>query len=73
MEAAVAQTVSEFGGIACSDDALKTWGYSRAGSSEELARRYTELLRAVRTIPVLKGCSVRLNGDGVSGGLAWLT
>jgi hypothetical protein len=34
---------------------LRTWGYSRAETAEDLANRYLELLRAVRSIPFLAG------------------
>jgi Glycosyl hydrolases family 2, TIM barrel domain/Glycosyl hydrolases family 2, sugar binding domain len=47
--------ISEFGGIAFSPDLLRTWGYSRAQTAEDLANRYLELLRAVRSIPFLAG------------------
>jgi hypothetical protein len=47
--------ITEFGGIAFSPDVLHTWGYSRAGSSEDLANRYLDLLHAVRSIPFLAG------------------
>jgi beta-galactosidase/beta-glucuronidase len=47
--------ITEFGGIACSPDALGTWGYSRAGDAEDFAKRYQSLLRAIRAIPVLAG------------------
>lgn len=44
--------LSEFGGIAYSQDVHHTWGYSRAENSESFAKKYTRLLEAV--------CSVRL-------------
>ena len=47
--------ITEFGGIACSQDAAGTWGYSRAGGAEDFADRYSKLLRAIRAIPVLAG------------------
>lgn len=47
--------LTEFGGIAYSDDPGTTWGYSRCKTSEDLAMQYTELLLAVRSIPVLAG------------------
>jgi hypothetical protein len=46
--------LTEFGGIAYSGDA-GTWGYSRSESAEEFTRQYTQLLRVVRTIPLLAG------------------
>ena len=45
--------LSEFGGIACSDDA-GTWGYSRC-SPEEFAQHYGRLLETVRSLAVLTG------------------
>jgi beta-galactosidase/beta-glucuronidase len=46
--------LSEFGGIACSDRA-DSWGYSNAGSAEELDRAYTALLAAVHDLKLLSG------------------
>ena len=45
--------LSEFGGIACSDDP-GTWGYSRC-SAEQLAGQYTRLLETVRSLAALSG------------------
>jgi hypothetical protein len=48
--------LSEFGGIAMSPPSASTsWGYSRAGTEEDLARRYTELLEVVRSLEMLCG------------------
>ncbi len=47
--------LTEFGGIAYAKDQNHTWGYSRAGSPEDLAGRYAQLLAAVRALPVLAG------------------
>jgi beta-galactosidase/beta-glucuronidase len=47
--------LTEFGGIAYSRDTLHTWGYSRGESEEDFAKRYLELLRVVRSLPVLAG------------------
>ncbi len=47
--------LTEFGGIAFSPDAAGTWGYSRASSAEDFARRYMRLLQVVRNLPVLAG------------------
>ena len=47
--------LSEFGGMALSDDPGGTWGYSRCASPEELADRYTRLLAAVRGVPYFAG------------------
>lgn len=47
--------LSEFGGIALSDDPRGTWGYSRCATPEQLARRYGELLRVVGSLQLLAG------------------
>ena len=47
--------LSEFGGIAYSDDRGGTWGYSRVGSAEELANKYEALLKAVGALSLLAG------------------
>jgi hypothetical protein len=47
--------LSEFGGIALSDDDGGTWGYSRVRSAEELAERYGKLLAAVRGVQAFSG------------------
>jgi beta-galactosidase/beta-glucuronidase len=47
--------ITEFGGIAFSPGASGTWGYSRAGSAEEFAALYLNLLRAVRAIRIFAG------------------
>lgn len=47
--------ITEFGGIAFSPETAGTWGYSRADSPEDLANRYLELLRSIRSIPSLAG------------------
>lgn len=47
--------LSEFGGIAYSQDREHTWGYSRAASAEELAEHYAELLAVVGSLNVLAG------------------
>jgi len=46
--------LTEFGGIAFSERA-GTWGYSRAGTSEEFAKLYYELLNVVRNTPLFAG------------------
>lgn len=46
--------LTEFGGIAFSERA-GTWGYSRAGSADEFARLYFQLLSAVRSLPLFGG------------------
>jgi len=46
--------LTEFGGIAYSPG-TGGWGYSRANSEEEFAHRYMELLKVIRSLPVLAG------------------
>jgi hypothetical protein len=46
--------LTEFGGIAYSPDD-HTWGYSRVGSQQALADRYSRLMAVVRSLPVLAG------------------
>jgi beta-galactosidase/beta-glucuronidase len=46
--------LTEFGGIALSQGA-KAWGYTRVSSTEEFARRYKELLKVIRNLPLLSG------------------
>lgn len=47
--------LSEFGGIAFSDDEDATWGYSRCRTSKELLERYRELTSVVASSPLLAG------------------
>lgn len=47
--------LSEFGGMALSDDPGGTWGYSRCATADELADRYARLLAAVRAVPYFAG------------------
>ncbi len=47
--------LTEFGGIALTRTLDGTWGYSRVNTPEELALRYADLLRAVRSLPLLAG------------------
>ncbi|HUK15615.1 MAG TPA: glycoside hydrolase family 2 TIM barrel-domain containing protein [Bryobacteraceae bacterium] len=47
--------LTEFGGIAYSPDRAGTWGYSRVDTPEEFARRYLDLLRVIRSLPLLAG------------------
>jgi beta-galactosidase/beta-glucuronidase len=47
--------LSEFGGMALSDDPGGTWGYSRCATPDELAERYARLLAAVRSIAAFAG------------------
>jgi beta-galactosidase/beta-glucuronidase len=47
--------LTEFGGIAFSHNTHGTWGYSRTATEEELSRRYLNLLRVVRALPILAG------------------
>jgi len=46
--------LSEFGGIAYSHQP-NSWGYSRCHTPEELAERYTNLMRTVRGLDLLSG------------------
>jgi hypothetical protein len=47
--------LSEFGGIAFSDNAETTWGYTRSSDAQEFQRQYTELLSTVRSLQLLAG------------------
>ena len=47
--------LTEFGGIAFSKDRAHTWGYSRAQTAADYAARYSQLLEAVRSLPLLAG------------------
>jgi hypothetical protein len=47
--------LSEFGGIAYSTDARRTWGYSRADTPADLAARYHAIVTVVRSLPLLAG------------------
>jgi hypothetical protein len=47
--------LTEFGGIACSEDTKGTWGYSRARSADQLAELYANLLQAVGSLTLLSG------------------
>lgn len=47
--------LTEFGGIALSDDPAVTWGYSRATNSDDLMQRYCRLLEAVRGVKIFGG------------------
>ncbi|MHB8644615.1 MAG: glycoside hydrolase family 2 protein [Thermomicrobiales bacterium] len=46
--------LTEFGGLTCSNEP-GAWGYSRAGSNEEFAERYTQLLAVVRSFSLFAG------------------
>ncbi|MBV8865245.1 MAG: glycoside hydrolase family 2 [Acidobacteriaceae bacterium] len=47
--------LTEFGGIAFSKQPDDSWGYSRAGTPEELLECYCALLKTIRALPVLAG------------------
>jgi hypothetical protein len=47
--------LTEFGGIAFSRPDHGTWGYTRAESADEFARRYRELLSVVRNLGLMSG------------------
>jgi beta-galactosidase/beta-glucuronidase len=46
--------LSEFGGIAFSDDP-QHWGYSRSHTAQDFLTRFTEMLRVVRSLEVFAG------------------
>ena len=50
-----AVVLSEFGGVALSDDEDATWGYQRARSPEDLLERYRSLWAAVHASTALAG------------------
>ncbi len=47
--------LTEFGGIAFSDDPGRTWGYTRSNTAEEFADRFRRILSVVRSTPLLAG------------------
>ncbi len=47
--------LTEFGGIAFSEDTDATWGYSRSADAEEFAQQYRRLLETVRAHPLFAG------------------
>lgn len=47
--------LTEFGGIAFSQDPDRTWGYSRALNEADFTDRYRKLLAVVRPAPLLSG------------------
>ena len=47
--------LTEFGGIALSDDTKNAWGYSIAASADDLARRYEAILKVVGGLALLAG------------------
>ena len=47
--------LTEFGGIALSNEIRGTWGYSRASSSDDLATRYGALMAAVHELSLFAG------------------
>lgn len=47
--------LTEFGGIAYSQNPDGTWGYSRSDTSVELLQSYSALLQTVRNLPALAG------------------
>jgi len=47
--------LTEFGGIAFSEDTETTWGYSRSDTAEEFSNQYCALLSTVRNLPLLAG------------------
>jgi beta-galactosidase/beta-glucuronidase len=47
--------LTEFGGIACAEDAADGWGYSIAENSDDLAQRYSALLAIIRGMSIFAG------------------
>jgi beta-galactosidase/beta-glucuronidase len=47
--------LSEFGGIALSNDQKTTWGYSRAESEKTLASKYSKLMTTIHSLGILAG------------------
>lgn len=47
--------LTEFGGIAFSNDPGRTWGYTRSDTAEDFAERYRKVLSVVRSTPLLAG------------------
>lgn len=47
--------LSEFGGIAVASDGESCWGYSNCATPDEFARKFRELLEAVRALELLAG------------------
>ncbi len=47
--------LTEFGGIAYSEDHEGTWGYTRSESAEAFAQQYRELLEVVRSLTLFSG------------------
>ena len=48
--------LTEFGGIAYSQDTETTWGYTRSETAEDFANRYCALLTTVRALPLAGFC-----------------
>jgi beta-galactosidase/beta-glucuronidase len=47
--------LTEFGGISCSTDPSRTWGYSRADHPKALAGRYRLLMKTIHTLSLFSG------------------
>jgi beta-galactosidase/beta-glucuronidase len=47
--------LTEFGGIAFSNDPSHTWGYRRAGTAGQFKQQLNELMNAIRALPLLSG------------------
>jgi beta-galactosidase/beta-glucuronidase len=47
--------LTEFGGIAFSEDHDDTWGYTRSAHAEEFAEQYAKLLETVRSLKLFAG------------------
>jgi len=47
--------LTEFGGIAYSDDRAGTWGYTRSETAEDFAETYAALLGTIHRLPLIAG------------------
>jgi beta-galactosidase/beta-glucuronidase len=47
--------LTEFGGIAFSQQGSKTWGYSRAETGDDFLQRYQRLMEVIHKLPLLAG------------------
>jgi len=47
--------LTEFGGIAYSNNHRETWGYSRSETAQQFRDRYAALLEVIRNLPALAG------------------
>lgn len=47
--------LTELGGVAFSPDTAGTWGYSRTDNADEFGKRYLNLMKVLRSLPLLAG------------------